>query len=215
MIFAILDEHARDKGVCNPGQALLVRRSGFPLRTVQRCLAELGRNGAVTIERSGMPARNCYKLADKMVDKVADQDMPDAPTLAALDAPPMADQHLISETLKKETLNTPTKPRMGSLTVAEWREIEDAYERHLKHHRTEPRDIVLQLVMDKCQSGLFDWEKFRARHAGWCASQERAGWQYATLTFLAWIRAGMPAAPPDAKPQTKQIRGLDYDCPED
>lgn len=86
-------------------------------------------------------------------------------------------------------------------------ELGAAYDRHLKHHRDEPRDIVLETVTALAASAVFDWDRFRKVHPVWCAYHNRKGWQYSNLSFLAWIRAGMPPPPPE--PVTKeQERGM-------
>lgn len=191
VLFAILDEFARDKGACHPSQETLVSRSGFPARTVQRYISELRNKGIIETAHQGYHSPLEYRL--NRVAKITQTGSPDPPPVATLDPPPVATLGglvLITETKKKETRE------IVDLTVGQFRELEDGFDRHLKHHRTEDRDNVLRLLMDQAQRGVFDWDRYRLRHAVWCASQERSGWQYATLTFLAWIRAGMPPAPP-------------------
>ena len=83
-------------------------------------------------------------------------------------------------------------------------ELAEAFDRHLKHHRTEPRDTVLQMLMDQAQQGKFDWDRFRGRHAGYADYHLANGWQWCPLTFLGWIRAGMPPAPPEKKTAGKR-----------
>jgi DNA-binding transcriptional ArsR family regulator len=74
-------------------------------------------------------------------------------------------------------------------------ELTAAYDRHLKHHRSEPRTAVLLKLIGQSRRGEFDWTKFRENHEPWCDFQRRNGWQYCSLTLLAWIRAGMPPPP--------------------
>lgn len=207
VVFSALDEHARDKAECFPSQAALCARLDISRRTLVRCLGELRKAGYLETARKGnRDGRNVYRLRHGCAT-VAPNSPSDAPKMAQPDAPKMAQPTgsvLISESEKLESSNSlGTSEAEAVVTVAEFHEIEDAWERHLKHHRSEPRDMVLQMLMDAAQRRVFDWEKFRARHADWCAAQERGGWQYATLTLLAWVRAGMPAAPYERRYPTK------------
>ncbi len=77
------------------------------------------------------------------------------------------------------------------------REISDGWNRHLKHDPRESQQMVIQIVLS--MNGQFDWEKFRGNHPGYCAHYDAHGWDYCRLSFLAWIRAGMPPAPPEAR----------------
>jgi hypothetical protein len=88
-------------------------------------------------------------------------------------------------------------------------ELENAWERHLKHSREEAKDPVFQIIFG--MNGQFDAEKFRARHGPYCESYARSGWKFCPLTFLAWIRAGMPEAPPEPEtPQQRKQRQVDF-----
>ena len=80
-------------------------------------------------------------------------------------------------------------------------EFESSWELHLKHARSEPKDMVFQMLLSMQH---FDVEKFRARHAPYCEAWKRQGWQYCPLTFLGWIQAGMPDPPPP--PETAKDR---------
>ena len=88
----------------------------------------------------------------------------------------------------------------SKISDEELQEICDAFDIHLKHDRFEPRDMTIQTVMGI--NGTFDWEKFRRNHPGYCRHYAATGWRYCTLSFLAWIRAGMPPAPPE--PERKE-----------
>lgn len=213
VVFSALDEHARDKGECFPSQADLCARLHISRRTLVRCLGELRKAGYLETERKGKrDGRNVYRLRHGCAT-VAPNSPSDETKMAQPDETKMAQPTgpvLISESKNIESSNSlATSEREAVLTVAEFREIEDAWERHLKHHRSEPRDMVLQMLMDAAQRRVFDWAKFRARHADWCAAQERGGWQYATLTLLAWVRAGMPAAPREKQTQRRIPKGLE------
>lgn len=81
-------------------------------------------------------------------------------------------------------------------------ELESAWDRHLKHIREEPKDLAFQRIIG--MDGKFDVSRFRDRHADFCEAWDTAGWQYCPLTFLAWIEAGMPVAPP--KPVAQMTR---------
>jgi hypothetical protein len=78
-------------------------------------------------------------------------------------------------------------------------ELENAWDRHHKHARDEPQDLAFRVIHG--MNGGFDLVKFRAHHQPYCAAWEER-WQYCPLTFLAWIRAGMPGPPP--KPKGKE-----------
>ncbi len=81
-------------------------------------------------------------------------------------------------------------------------DFESAWDRHLKHTRSEPKDLVLQQILS--MNGKFDEARFRERHAVFCDAWDKAGWQYCPLTFLGWIEAGMPMPPP--KPDSQKTR---------
>lgn len=74
-------------------------------------------------------------------------------------------------------------------------EIGAAFDIHLKHRNGEGRDTVLLTAMALARQGKFDWAKLRERHAGYAAYWDRHGWNFCPLSFLGWIRAGMPPAP--------------------
>jgi hypothetical protein len=76
-------------------------------------------------------------------------------------------------------------------------ELEAAWERHHKHSREEPRDLAFRVIVG--MNGDFDIARFRDRHERWCAAWDKRDWQYCPLTFLAWVRAGMPEPPPEAR----------------
>ncbi len=82
-------------------------------------------------------------------------------------------------------------------TDCDLQEISDGYDRHLKPGWHEPRDAVIQAVLS--MNGKFDWGKFRSLHRLYCEHYANHGWDYCKLSFLAWIEAGMPAPPPEAK----------------
>jgi hypothetical protein len=67
------------------------------------------------------------------------------------------------------------------------------FDRHLKHHREEPRDLVIQHVISL--GDKFDQVLFQNRHGPYCDFYDRKGWDFCTLSMLAWIRAGMPPPP--------------------
>lgn len=82
-------------------------------------------------------------------------------------------------------------------------EIADGFDRHRKHSNWESRDNVIQTVMG--MNGTFDVEKFRARHRAYCDHHDSENdWKYTNLTFLGWIRAGMPEPEPKANPVLKK-----------
>lgn len=73
-------------------------------------------------------------------------------------------------------------------------ELSNAYDRHEKHSNWESKDTVLQVVSG--MNGEFDWGKFKNNHKPYCDYWAENQWKYCTLTFLGWIRAGMPPPPP-------------------
>ena len=75
--------------------------------------------------------------------------------------------------------------------------MEAAWERHKKHVRGEPFNLVASMVAN--MNGQFDAAKFRDRHPRYCAYWDSAGWQFCSLTFLGWIEALMPEPPTPAK----------------
>ncbi|HET9131924.1 MAG TPA: DUF1376 domain-containing protein, partial [Terriglobia bacterium] len=83
---------------------------------------------------------------------------------------------------------TPSEPSQKQL-----QEISDAYDRHQKYRRKEPRDLVIQNLLS--MNGKFDWERFRKNHVPYCEHYASHGWDFCTLTLLEWIDAGMPGAP--------------------
>lgn len=93
--------------------------------------------------------------------------------------------------------NTPPTPSNGKTQISdsELQEVSDGFDRHLKHANREPRDLVIQQVLS--MNGKFDWPKFRERHGPYCAYYAEKGWRFCTVTFLGWINAGMPPAPPN------------------
>ena len=76
-------------------------------------------------------------------------------------------------------------------------ELEAAWERHKKHVRGEPFNLVASMVAN--MNGQFDAAKFRDRHPRYCDYWDSAGWQFSSLTFLGWIEARMPEPPKPAK----------------
>ncbi len=70
-------------------------------------------------------------------------------------------------------------------------ELESAWEIHLKHSKDEPQDLAFRVIFG--MNGQFDAAKFRARHGPYCDAWS-GRWQYCPLTFLGWVRAGMPLA---------------------
>ena len=203
-LFMALDEYARDKGSCFPSENELCRRLGISRRTLVRRVAELRDAGAVETSREGsVNGRNVYRLRHGCATVA-----PLEPNMAQPDEPNMAQPKpllLITETRKGEAI--PPTPQPKELTVSEFQEIANAFDRHLKHHRTEDRDNVLRVLMDLAQRGGFDWTRFRVRHGAWCDRQEQLGWQYASLTFLGWVRAGMPPPTPQATEGGKKQTG--------
>lgn len=220
-----LDEQARGQGECDLSQKTLARRLGMPLRTIQRHIAELRKAGFCEPSRVTPGGGNHYRLMPSGRTPVDPVDLP--PTVAAPPAncggtlPPTVARGrapylntLINPS--KETVESPLPPAV-QLSQAQFDEIEAGYDRHLKHHRTEPRDTVLQMLMDQAQRGKFDFSRFRERHGPWCLSQERAGWRWCSLTFLGWVQAGMPPAVPEPisidrnqvrREETKLITGI-------
>ena len=75
--------------------------------------------------------------------------------------------------------------------------MEAAWERHKKHVRGEPFNLVASMVAN--MNGQFDAAKFRDRHPRYCDYWDSAGWQFSSLTFLGWIEARMPEPPKPAK----------------
>ena len=73
-------------------------------------------------------------------------------------------------------------------------ELDAAWERHLKHGKEEPKDTVFRIIFG--MNGTFDVARFRERHGRYCESMARTGWQFSSLSFLGWVRAGMPEPPP-------------------
>ncbi len=96
-------------------------------------------------------------------------------------------------------------PANANPTTEDLQEITDGYDRHLKHSGKESQQTVIQIVLS--MNGEFDWAKFRLNHAGYCAHYAARGWDYCTVSFLGWIRAGMPPSP-SAKPAEKP-----FGCP--
>lgn len=94
----------------------------------------------------------------------------------------------ISETLKPS----------GNKEIFSPEEFESAWERHLKHVRDEPKQLVLQSVISMDN---FDVGRFRDRHPRYCASWAVSGWQFCPLSFLGWIQAGMPEPPAPSAPR--------------
>lgn len=199
LVYQYLDERARASDTCWPSQATIAGALGMSLRSVERHVAALCAAGYVRKSRRGrLGGGLMYEMAARAethANSIPANTRQHPPNLAGTHPPTVAGHHLITESRQIEI--TPLPP--VTVTDEQFRELEEAFDRHLKHHRTEPRDNVLRLLMDMAQRGQFAWDLFRARHAAWCASQARAGWQYCTLTFLAWIRAGMPPPPPDAR----------------
>lgn len=82
-------------------------------------------------------------------------------------------------------------PEPAEQFIVSLEELEVAWERHLKHSKEEPHDLTFQVIFG--MNGQFDPAKFRARHGPYCEAWS-GRWQFCPLTFLAWVRAGMPQA---------------------
>ena len=76
-------------------------------------------------------------------------------------------------------------------------ELEEAWERHHKHIRAEPKDLAFRRIVG--MNGTFDLARFRDRHRKFCEYWDGRDWNYCALTFLGWVEAGMPNPPPAAK----------------
>jgi hypothetical protein len=85
------------------------------------------------------------------------------------------------------------EPAGAEKPTGELAAVAAGYERHLKHHRDEPRDLVIQHVISL--GDKFDQVTFNNRHGPYCDFYDRKGWDFCTLSMLAWIRAGMPPPP--------------------
>ena len=209
LLYLCLDEYARGADVAFPSQKTLAGRLGMSLRTIERHLKQLREAGVVEAARRSLGGPNEYRLAARDLPPTSRQppanlppDLavpPDScggtlPTAVAGGTP--QNLHILPHPARAHVFNQRIEEKNISITAEQFAELEEAYERHLKHHRQEPRDIVLQILMDMSNRGALDWDRFRDRHSDWCAAQQRAGWQYCTLTLLAWVRAGMPQAAP-------------------
>jgi hypothetical protein len=199
IVFLLLDEVAREKGTAFPSQRTLADKTGFSERSVQRALAELRKAGSISVSRRREEhGPNEYSLVSlppslpPKSDSLPPKLVPLPPAVAGALPPSVSGVAVLSLVNNKSLLNN------EELSGSEFRELEDGFDRHLKHHRTEDRDNVLRILMDQAQRGDFDWFRFRARHLAWCERQRELGWQYATLTFLGWVRAGMPPPAPPA-----------------
>jgi hypothetical protein len=80
-------------------------------------------------------------------------------------------------------------------------ELETAWDRHHHHSRDEPKDLAFRVIFG--MNGDFPIDRFRANHALYCESWD-GRWQYCSLTFLGYIRAGCPPPPPAEKPKPTQ-----------
>lgn len=73
-------------------------------------------------------------------------------------------------------------------------ELAAAYQRHHKRVDGQPLHFVKNSI---CRMANFDLERFREVHPAYCAYWDSRDWNYSTLTLLGWIRADMPAPPPE------------------
>ncbi len=79
-------------------------------------------------------------------------------------------------------------------------EFEKAWARHRNYSRAhrETKSAVLRELV--AMNGEFDPALFRDHHPAWCEYWERKGWNaFGSVTFLGWIKAGMPLPPPEAE----------------
>lgn len=197
LVYLMLDEYARGADTCWPAQQTIATRLGISTRSVERHIRQLVTLGYIEKSRASIGAPTHYRMAARTVRIPPDNLAPPTrqfggwhPTALSGDA---RVPYCVNTGIEEKTPLPPAKPPVSE---EEFRELEEAYDRHLKHHRSEPRDTVLQMVLDQATRGVFDWPKFRGRHREWCARQTAAGWQYASLTFLGWIRAGYPPPAP-------------------
>lgn len=205
-LYAILDEYARQENSCWPSQAELSERFGISSRTVQRRIAELETAGMIECHRrrvAGGP--NEYVLVARDSRQALPpiwRNPPPTPATSGGTLPPLVAEPVgpYLNTLLKQSIEEhknplpPAKDEELKLSEERFSELEDGYDRHMKFHRLEPRDTILQMLMDQAHRGIFNWVKFRSNHAGYCEAQERNGWNFASLTFMSWVRAGMPPA---------------------
>jgi DNA-binding transcriptional ArsR family regulator len=218
-LYLMLDEYARASDKAFPSQETLSGRLGIPVRTIQYHLRELRNRGFVEARRRYPGGPNDYILTARETE--APPAIPPATHCGthpqSIAAPPATHcgsrARVLNTSLnteiedkKSNTAKHAFSPDQSMLSQESFDELADAFDRHLKHHRTEPRDTVLQMLMDQAQQGKFDWAKLRDRHAGYAAYWDRHGWNFCPLSFLGWIRAGMPPAPREIAPGSNAPR---------
>lgn len=214
LVYQLLDDYARASDVAWPSQETISRRLGMPIRTVQYHLAKLATAKYIQRRRRSVErGMNEYVLMRDFTPAITPAITESLPQPIAQPLPqPIAELpppvSLLTEAREEpEVINpqTPFRPavyaapkvaREVQISGEEFSELEAAFDRHQKYHRMEPKNLVLQLLMDKAQRGLFNWELFRGRHKAWCVFQSHAGWQYASLTLMGWIECDYPAPPP-------------------
>jgi DNA-binding transcriptional regulator YhcF (GntR family) len=87
LIYIALDEYARDKGTCFPGQETLAERLGISLRTVRRKIAELRRAKVLISKRPSFGGTNTYTLCRRFEEPTPKKTL--AETFVKENCPPL------------------------------------------------------------------------------------------------------------------------------
>lgn len=79
-------------------------------------------------------------------------------------------------------------------------ELAVSWERHGKHRRNQPQQLVTQNILS--MNGGFDTKRFRERHQKYCQywEGEENKWKFCDLSFFEWVESGMPW-PPSGEPK--------------
>lgn len=73
-------------------------------------------------------------------------------------------------------------------------EIEQSWNRHKQYDKRYSKQFVISHLFSL--KG-FDWDRYRRNHRPYCDFWDVKGWPFCTLSFYAWIEAGMPEPPPE------------------
>ena len=96
--------------------------------------------------------------------------------------------------------------------VADWLHADTfrtAWERHAKHRRDQPLEVVAQTLIGRGDS--VNWVRIAEVHPRYAAYWAKRSWDFCPLSFFEWIDAGMPEPAPEAVTGPRALKNANDD----